>query len=289
MRLSLIILLVSSLAGCSHRFFYAPKSADVMRIGAGIENYFLDSLSGNYLHIQLHSPSGSPKGMVIHFHGNSGHLDETGEKALWLVDEGYQVLLFDYSGFGLSSGSATKQTLARDAQSVLEHVVTHSGLQTSPRIILATSMGGAIALDGLELSQLERQFDLLIIDSSFDDYLRLAQDVVSRYPGGAFWRRVMPLVVDSTDSPREQISELTRLPILISHCHADRLIPAERAIELYGAARTAKEFWLMPQCAHARTFTNQFPEHQQKLLDKFKQLKSVPSHASSSQMAGPSR
>ncbi|BDY04375.1 alpha/beta hydrolase [Ferrimonas sp. YFM] len=287
MRLMLLALLSMSLCGCGHRFFYSPKSADVMRIGPGIENYFLDSLSGNQLHLQLHTPSGAAKALVIHFHGNSGHLDETGEKAVWLVGQGYQVLLFDYSGFGLSSGKATRDVLAQDARSLLEHAVTRPGFRSLPKIILATSMGGAIALDGLSSSGLEQRFDLLVLDSSFDDYLLLAQDVVGTYPGGTLWRSLMPLVVDTDGAPMEQITALSHLPVVVSHCNQDRLIPAQRSIQLYGAVQTRKEFWLMPHCAHARTFTGEHPEHQHRLLLRFNQLTSPTLASPPSQLAGP--
>jgi hypothetical protein len=50
------------------------------------------------------------------------------------------------------------------------------------------------------------------------------------------------------------------------HCIEDSLIPIERSLSLYQAIKTRKAYWPMTQCAHARTFTDNFPIHQETLL-----------------------
>ncbi|GAL02434.1 hydrolases of the alpha/beta superfamily [Photobacterium aphoticum] len=80
----------------------------------------LPSTSGNQLATRwLATDSLNPKGIVLHFHGNSGHMEATQEKVSWLTDYGYHVLIFDYSGFGHSTGQARDEALYQDACSML--------------------------------------------------------------------------------------------------------------------------------------------------------------------------
>ncbi len=254
------------LQGCSSNYFlYSPNDKIVFSkddFSHPVKDSFIRSRSGNTLHLQHHL-SDNPQGLVIHFHGNRGNLSQTVEKVVWLVDEGYDVMLVDYSGYGLSNGKPTRENLALDAQTVFE--ISH-GLAHQHKVIVATSMGGAIALDGLAKSKLERYFDLLVIDSSFDSYQNLARDVVANVPIAKWFSSRIPALVSDERSPASNIKQIVNIDTIIAHCNDDRLIPITRGKALYQVAGENSQFWQFSGCRHARTFTDEFPNNQQRLL-----------------------
>ncbi|WP_028115256.1 alpha/beta hydrolase [Ferrimonas senticii] len=270
----LMLIALWSLAGCSP--FYAPDQEIRMLAkdySHQVTDYYLRSSSGNSLHLQYHRSSQPEPSLLIHFHGNAGNLSKTAEKSVWLVEHGYDVLLFDYSGYGQSQGRASREALRQDGISVLNHVVNWTDVRHSQRYLLGTSMGGAVVVDALASSGLQQQFDLLVVDSSFDQYSLLAGDVVSRYPFGRWLSSMARTFVSDQHSPKDQIAQLDDIPLLIAHCQSDGLIPSQRGFELFSAATGDKAFWLLPQCRHARTFTAEFPEHQRLLLAQLQQFK----------------
>lgn len=73
-------------------------------------------------------------------------MEATQEKVSWLTDYGYHVLIFDYSGFGHSTGQARDEALYQDACSMLAFsadVQKQSGL---PLFVVGTSTGGNVFL-----------------------------------------------------------------------------------------------------------------------------------------------
>lgn len=259
------------LAGCGSSPFYAPDQ----QLGTAshqyphpVIDYYLDSRSGNRLHVQRHLSTSPNANLVVHFHGNAGNLSKTSEKVVWLVDHGFDVLLFDYSGYGQSSGNASRETLRLDGITFLEHVSALSRPPGQRRILMGTSMGGAVLVDALASSELQTEFDLLVIDSSFDHYSKLARDVISRYPLSYLVAKVAEWTVSDQHAPADLINKLSAIPLLVAHCKNDALIPVARGFELYEQANTAKVFWLMERCAHARAFTEDHPEHQRLLLEQ---------------------
>ncbi|MBW3164035.1 alpha/beta hydrolase [Ferrimonas balearica] len=266
------------LVGCGSSPFYAPDQ----QLGTAshqyphpVIDYYLDSRSGNRLHVQRHLSSPPNANLVVHFHGNAGNLSKTSEKVVWLVDHGFDVLLFDYSGYGQSSGNASRETLRLDGITFLEHVSALSRPSGQRRILIGTSMGGAVLVDALASSELQTEFDLLVIDSSFDHYSKLARDVISRYPLSYLVAKVAEWTVSDQHAPADQIDKLKAIPLLVAHCQEDGLIPLERGFELFEQAQTAKVFWSMEKCLHARTFTAEHPDNQQLLLEQFELLPPV--------------
>ncbi|USD38994.1 alpha/beta hydrolase [Ferrimonas sp. SCSIO 43195] len=257
------------LSGCNNLYFYSPKTQESPLLASqdpGYQDHWLSSQSGNRLHLQYHFADTRSDRLVIHFHGNAGNLSETGEKVLWLLEHGFDVLMFDYSGYGHSTGRATSEALAQDAETLLRFVSRNPMTRHKEITIIATSMGSAIALEGLALTGLENHFNQLLVDSSFDLYSLLARDVVADYPGGRLWRHLIPWFVDDRASPVHTAIQLKQLPVIISHCRDDRLIPYQRATGLYDSLHTNKQWWLLENCQHARGFTNDYPGYQQQLL-----------------------
>ena len=59
----------------------------------------------------LHFKAGQPKGVILYFHGNGGSLRNWGEVAGTFVEQGYDVLMPDYRGYGKSTGRITGEAV----------------------------------------------------------------------------------------------------------------------------------------------------------------------------------
>ena len=84
---------------------------------------FPDSKKYNYEIVQFESKNGkqlegwffkptiqNAKGTVLHLHGNSRNISYQFHKAIIWVDQGYQLLTFDYQGYGKSEGHLHNKT-----------------------------------------------------------------------------------------------------------------------------------------------------------------------------------
>lgn len=65
----------------------------------------------------------STKGVIIFLHGNAGALDTWGQLAPFYIEQNYDILFFDYRGFGKSDGKIENQSqLFCDVQTVYDTI-----------------------------------------------------------------------------------------------------------------------------------------------------------------------
>lgn len=84
------------------------------------------------------------KGLLLYFHGNTGNLKGWGEEALHFTSLGYDVLMYDYRGYGKSGGRITAEhMLHRDAEAVYEHILPR--YQAEKMVFYGRSLGTGIA------------------------------------------------------------------------------------------------------------------------------------------------
>lgn len=271
-RLLLLLAALLVLPGCSSNSpFYAPAS-ESFRTPADYrhpyQDLWLTSTSGNLLHVQHHFTSvGHSQGVVLHFHGNRGNLSDTIVKVEWLLDEGYDLVVFDYSGYGRSSGTPTPATTFEDARTLLDwfnRLPRRDG--DYRKVVIGESLGGAILVSGLAQPLAPLDLDLVVVDSSFHSYIALARSVAADHLLGwtISWSALLVISDDYAAGPR--MAQLPPAPLLISHCDSDSLIPHSFSEQLFQAARGNKVMWTLPGCAHARGFGNEYPLNQQLLL-----------------------
>ena len=85
----------------------------------GYEELRIPTSDGETLHAWLHRKEAAPWTVIV-FHGNAGNLSfhETAIAPFRIL--GLQVVLFDYRGYGLSSGSPTEAGLLMDGDAVVK-------------------------------------------------------------------------------------------------------------------------------------------------------------------------
>lgn len=223
------------------RFLYFPTSHWVMTpadLGLEAEDVFLSPEPG----VQLHAwffPRSEPLATLLFCHGNAGNVSHRLENVAYLLRTGFQVLLFDYRGYGHSSGHPSEQGLYRDAATAWVYLAERADRADAPRIIFGRSLGGAVATD----LATRVDADALVIESTFTSAHTIA-------------RLLVPFPLPSLPVEYDSLSKIGQLevPLLALHGERDKLIPFAEGRALFEAAPEPKVWHPIPGAGHNDTY-----------------------------------
>lgn len=197
------------------------------------EEVFFDAGDGPRLHGWFFpATNGSPRAgrVFLVCHGNGGNISHRIDLAQALLKRGAAVLLFDYRGYGRSTGSPSEEGTYRDAQAA--HAwLRGKGFAPGSILLLGESLGGGVAS---ELA-LREPAGGMVLQCSFTSAIDMGAEI---FP----WLPVRWLMTISYDTH----GKLPRIhvPVLILHSRGDTLIPfrhAERNLEAANAPKKLVE------------------------------------------------
>ncbi|WAJ36454.1 alpha/beta hydrolase [Pseudomonas sp. GOM7] len=259
-RLRALSLLIVSLwlGGCSGLLFYPEPGLPFTPERAGLEyrDIELRAADGTRLHAWWlpAKPGVAVKGTVLHLHGNGGNLAWHLGGTYWLPEQGYQVLMLDYRGYGLSEGVPRLPAVYQDIDAAFAWLDQAPETQGKPLTLLGQSLGGALAVHYLALHP-ERRARLhgLVLDGVPASYRDVARDVLSQ--SWLTWPLQVPLswLVPDGDSAIASIAQLEPLPLLIFHSLDDEVVAFSNGERLNQAARSPRRF-IETRGGHVQTF-----------------------------------
>ena len=173
---------------------------------------------------------------VLFFHGNGGNISHRLPHARALTDAGLDVLLFDYRGYGRSTGSPDEKGTYRDARAAREALLARPGVEPAAVVYLGESLGGAVAV---ELA-VEHPPAALVLQSSFTSLRAMAR---LHYP-------VVPAVAVPDAYPTIDRIARVACPVLVVHGDRDDIVPAGHGRALFAAARGPKRLEIVPGAGH---------------------------------------
>jgi fermentation-respiration switch protein FrsA (DUF1100 family) len=175
-------------------------------------------------------------GHLLICHGNGGNVGDRVHFAALLTAAGFDVLLFDYRGYGHSSGRPSEQGTYRDARAALACLLDRPGMDASRMLYLGESLGSAVAVD-LALAHPPAGLVLVSAFTSVREMGRL------HYP-------FIPtaLVPDAYPTLR-RIPDLGA-PLLVLHGEGDAVVPLSHAMSLFEAAPEPKRIRTFPGVGH---------------------------------------
>ncbi len=166
--------------------------------------------------------------LVLYFCGNGGNRRYRVDEIQILTSLGCDVFIFDYRGYGDSSGTPSEQRLAEDAQAIWNYVTAERQVPPQQIVLYGESLGGAVAVRlASSLSQSGTPPGGLILRSTFSSLVDAGQ---YHYP----WLPVGLVLVDRFDSVKH-ISQVS-CPILQLHGSRDSIVPLELGQRLFAAA-----------------------------------------------------
>lgn len=178
---------------------------------------------------------GTRPGTILVFNGNGGTIGHRLDRARALHDlTGLEVVLWDYRGYGNSTGAPGEPALLADARLLREAI--DQWQPGAPVVYLGESLGTAVAT-GLAV---ERPPDGLILETPFTSIVDMAQAVYPFLPSGLVRNRFPTL---------ERISQVTA-PLLVLHGDRDELVPLDQGIAVFEAAQEPKQLVIIPGGRH---------------------------------------
>jgi len=188
---------------------------------------------GERLHAWLARPRGAPAderlAAVLVSHGNGGTIANRMQTAETFAAMGRAVLMFDYRGYGGSSGKPSEEGTYVDAVAAYDRLAADPRILPDRIVAYGESLGGAVAI---ELAR-RRKVEALVVESTFTSLPDIGQAV---YP----WIPVRFLSRAKYDSAAK-IGAIG-VPVLVIHSPQDDLIPFEFGRRLFEAAREPKRF-----------------------------------------------
>lgn len=162
-------------------------------------------------------------------HGNAGNISNRLETIQIYHRLGFNILIFDYRGYGNSSGKPSEKGTYLDAAAVWEYLINEKHIKAKDIIIVGRSLGGGVA------SELAKQKNpaMLILESTFTSMPDISKE---HYP-------FMPthLIVKHKYDSISKLSEIS-CPIVVIHSLDDEVIPYTHGRLLYEKANEPKSF-----------------------------------------------
>ncbi|OZG71708.1 hypothetical protein BTA51_18875 [Hahella sp. CCB-MM4] len=264
-RLGCGLLIAFLFTGCSSVFFYPDNKhySTAEELNPQSQSVFLDTADGTRIHaLWLPAKTTAPKGSILFFHGNAQNLSSHVINLAWINRYGYNLLIFDYRGFGQSVGSPTVGGALLDAQAAYEWLIDK---EKGPIYLVGQSLGGALATGfAAQRPEVASRINGLIVDATFTSYQKIAREKLAE--AWLTWPLQYPLswIVISGPDPIDSLEQLTGLPKLLIHSTQDQVIPFSHGQQLYMAASEPKSR-LITDTPHAYTFT--VKSNQQALLE----------------------
>lgn len=178
-------------------------------------------------------PSSSSAPVIVFCHGNAGNISHRMDKIRIFNSLGLGVLIFDYRGYGKSTGRPSEKGTYLDAEAAYQYLA-------SARVKNRTSMAGGILFYGESLGcavaaelALRHEAAGLILESPFTSITDMGTRL---FP----WLPVRFMVTNKYDS-LAKISSIN-CPLLILHSPDDEIVPFEMGRRLFEAAPGPKEF-----------------------------------------------
>lgn len=230
-KLYVLVIISFLFLSCQGSFIYHPEKA--LHRNPGDINLQYESIDFNAADgISLHGwyiPSADKRGVVLFCHGNGGNISHRLDTIRMLNNLGFAVFIFDYRGYGKSSGKPDEDGTYLDALAAWTYLKEIKKIPAEKIIVHGRSLGGAIAV----WLAANAEPAALIVESSFTS----AIDVAKSMTPFQFFTWIITYKYSAVDHIKK-----VKCPILIIHSRDDRLIPFELGRNLYLAAPGSPEF-----------------------------------------------
>ncbi len=182
----------------------------------------------------------APIASLLYCHGNTGNLTNSAANIRHLVKRGINVFVFDYRGFGKSSGTPSVSGIVMDARAAARRhdLIRPIGI---PSVLYGYSLGGAVA------AQIIGSFEFagLILQSSFTNLADIARSAFPKLPVH---------LLSGKDFDTLSVVSSLEVPLLVIHGRKDETIPYSMGRQLYRACPTDKSIEIIPRGMHKNLY-----------------------------------
>jgi fermentation-respiration switch protein FrsA (DUF1100 family) len=193
-----------------------------------------------------------PKGLIVQFHGNAQNMGAHYQFVQWLLYEGYDLLTFDYRGYGASDGGRDLKGANEDVQAVVRYASDLAKRESLPLIFNGESLGGTLLLHALQIEHLDN-LKFVWIESSFHSYQEIASEKLALSWITWPFQWLAYLLVSDRYSPAGHMQDIQEVPLVFIYSKEDPIVPVTHGQELYSEAKEVKLLWIHPEPGHVNS------------------------------------
>lgn len=207
-------------------------------------------------------PVGNARGAVLFSHGSGRNISGYLQDAEIFRELGLSVLLYDYGGYGASSGAPSEDRCYADALGMWNHLVQERGIPPEKIVLAGSSMGSGVTA-GLAAQAAPGG---VILESSFTSVPKLLAEQYPFIPA----RWLCRIRFNNID----RVGDF-RCPVLIVHSRDDTVTPFRHGEQLYERVTAAKRFVEIQGAHYGGKFTSRdiYTAALKTFFDEYVQLK----------------
>lgn len=167
--------------------------------------------------------------VILFSHGNAGNLINRFARIDRMCEAGFSVLIYDYRGFGRSTGKPDVSGAITDGKTALDYLLTDRKIKPENIILYGESLGTGVA--GELLKDSGKSFAGLVLESGFASL-------------GAQAERRLPFIgtmILKKDMPTLETIKSYKGRLLIIHSKNDSIIPYSDSEKLLAACPSANK------------------------------------------------
>ncbi len=210
--------------------YYPTSPLEVTPADSGLpfEDVVFTSSDGIRLHGWFISAPGSAR-VLLFCHGNAGNIGDRLDSIWTFHRMGLNVFIFDYRGYGDSTGKPTEKGTYLDATAVWEYLTKEKKIAPGNIVIFGRSLGGSV---GTWLAERVNP-GALVVESTFASAADMGAKMFPFLP-----IRLLCRFKYDTVSTIGKVN----CPVLVAHSRDDEMIPFEQGKRIFAAAKEPKLF-----------------------------------------------
>lgn len=212
-------------------FIFRPirlKQDHVYNFKLPFSEHFLETKNGGMINLLWFKSATEDRPLVFYCHGNSSNLQSWGEIAERYNSRGFDVIIYDYRGFGKSKGKRNELNFIEDSRAVFKFALKH--YKEDQVFIYGRSMGTSVST----LLASENNPAVLILETPYSSIPDLFQ---SYYPFLPSWLFSFKYVF-----PVKTWIQKVNCPVYIFQGTKDVVVPYRCAVKLKPHLKTEQNF-----------------------------------------------
>ena len=208
---------------------------------AGAEEVWFTAADGTRLHGWFFQSDLNPEtATIIYFHGNGGNITNIDWVGQSLARRGFDVLLFDYRGYGKSAGEVGAESgLYADGDAALAFVVNEKRARPERVVLYGQSLGTTVVADVAA----RQDVGAVILESGLSSASSVARTALPWLPE---W---LHFLGTNRFESAQKLGQV-KAPVLITHGDPDPVLPTEEAHTLFAGANEPKQLLIVPGAGH---------------------------------------
>lgn len=181
--------------------------------------------------------AGATAPVILWCHGNAGNVSHRLENMRLLYQRGISIFIFDYRGYGQSTGAPSEVGFYQDALASYDYLIHQRRISPERLIIFGRSLGSSVAGE----VAVQRDSAGLLLEGAFPSIQAMSDHHYFGLP--ARW------VMDVEFNLEKKIRTLN-VPVFVIHGEQDSIVPIALGKQVFDAALEPKQWYAVSGAEH---------------------------------------